>query len=67
MAYEYVKQTYGVNPEPGMRVTSLDGKHSGVIVGREQYDNYVWVSIDRQSFPVNFHPLDLVYLPPEAQ
>ena len=61
MAYEYVKQYYGVSPEVGMRVTSKDGKHTGVIVGKREYDHYVHVRRDGQKFDVPFHPLDLVY------
>lgn len=65
MAYEYVKQYYGVHPEPGMRVTSEDGKHVGVIVGKRCYDNYVHVRIDGQKHASPFHPLDLIYPEPK--
>lgn len=61
MAYEYVKQYYGVNPEVGMRVESEDGKHRGVIVARRSYDHYVHVRIDGQKHDSPFHPLDLKY------
>lgn len=61
MAYEYVKQYYGVNPEVGARVTSKDGKYSGVIVGKRSYDHYVHVRVDGRKHGSPFHPLDLVY------
>lgn len=61
MAYEYVKQYYGVNPEVGTRVTSQDGKKSGVVVAKRNYDHYVHVRLDGQKHDVPFHPLDLIY------
>lgn len=62
MAYEYVKQAYGVNPVVGMRVTSEDGKHSGVIARKRSYNHYVYVHMDgRKGRSVPCHPLDLIY------
>lgn len=61
MAYEYVNKTYGVNAQPGMRVTSLDGKYSGTIARKKSYDHYVHVIIDGRKFDSPFHPLDLNY------
>ena len=61
MAYEYVKSVYGVNPEPGQRVTSKDGTKAGVISKRRSYDHYVYVTLDGTKFAVPFHPDDLVY------
>jgi hypothetical protein len=61
MAYEYVKKYYGVDPKPGMRVTTEDGKKSGVIARKASYNNYVYVKFDGAKFSVPCHPLDLVY------
>ena len=61
MAYEYVKKFYGVNPEVGMRVTTQDGKKSGMVVAKRSYDHYVHVRFDGQKHDVPCHPLDLVY------
>ena len=59
--YAYVKQYYGVNPVIGARVTTLDGKDSGVIVRKRAYDHYVHVKFDGTKFDVPVHPLDLNY------
>jgi hypothetical protein len=67
MAYEYVKQAYGVNPEVGMRVTTEDGKKSGVVVGKRSYDHYVHVRFDGVKFDVPCHPLGLIYPPEETR
>ena len=62
MAYEYIKKAYGVQPEPGMLVTSIDGKKSGVIVRKRHYNHYVRVRLDgRKRGDTPFHPLDLIY------
>jgi hypothetical protein len=61
MAYEYVKQYYGVNPEVGARVTSKNGTKAGVIVGKRSYDHYVHVRLDGMKHDVPFHPMDLIY------
>jgi hypothetical protein len=63
MSYEYVKQYYGVNCEPGKRVTSTDGKKSGTIARKRCYDQYVYVKFDGTKFDVPCHPMDLVYEP----
>lgn len=63
MAYEYVKQYYGVNPIVGARVSSKDGKYSGVIVGTRTQEHYVHVRIDGQKHASPFHPMDLNYEP----
>ena len=65
MAYEYVKQHYGVPAEPGTRV-SMKGRRpteTGVIVRKRCYDHYVHVRFDGQRFDVPVHPLDLEYNP----
>lgn len=62
--YAYVKQYYGVHPEPGMRVTSEDGKHSGVIIRPRGNEHYVHVRIDGRKHSNVFHPLDLIYQKP---
>jgi chromatin remodeling complex protein RSC6 len=59
MAYEYVKEHYGVNPEPGMRV-KMDEK-LGTVVAKKAYDHYVHVRFDDRKFDVPVHPMDLVY------
>ena len=61
--YAYVKQFYGVNPVIGARVSSKDGKLSGVIVRKQVYDHYVHVKFDGRTFDVPCHPLDLIYDP----
>ena len=64
MAYEYVKSYYGVNPEPGMRVTFKGtGKKQGIIVRKRSYDHYVHVKFDGSNFDVPCHPMDLEYPP----
>jgi hypothetical protein len=62
MAYEYVKQHYGVNPVPGQRVIGPNGKMSGIIARRRSYDHYVYVKFDGTKHSVPCHPLDLTYL-----
>ncbi len=59
--YAYVKQFYGVNPVIGARVTTQDGKKSGVIVRKQSYDHYVHVKFDGTKFDVPVHPMDLRY------
>lgn len=61
MAYEYVKQYYGVNPEPGMRVTMKDSGKQGTVARKRSYDHYVHVKFDGSNFDVPCHPLDLQY------
>jgi len=69
MAYEYVKQYYGVPVEVGQRVRMKD-KHcsvrDGVVVGKRTYDHYVHVRFDGRKFSVPVHPLDLDYAPEGA-
>ena len=71
MAYEYVKKTYGVQPEVGMRVTFTEegtianGKR-GVIVAKRCYDHYVHVRFDGTNYATPCHPLGLEYRAPEA-
>lgn len=59
MAYEYVKSYYGVNPEPGMRVTM--GAKAGTVARKRAYDHYVWVKFDGEKYDVPCHPRDLNY------
>jgi hypothetical protein len=59
--YSYVKNYYGVNPVIGARVTTADGKKSGVIVRKQSYDQYVHVKFDGTKFDVPCHPMDLNY------
>jgi hypothetical protein len=64
MAYEYVKQYYGVPVEVGQRVTMKDKLRTvrtGVVVGKRSYDHYVHVRFDGQKFDVPVHPFDLIY------
>ncbi len=64
MAYEYVKRSYGVPAEVGMRVTfNEEGspRKDGVIVGKRQYDHYVHVRFDGCKFDVPCHPMSLDY------
>ena len=64
MAYEYVKQKYGVNPEIGARVTFVEKgctRKEGVIVRKRSYDQYVYVRFDGCKFDVRCHPLSLEY------
>jgi hypothetical protein len=64
MAYEYVKQAYGVYVEVGQRVTMKDSHRSirtGTVVGKRGYDQYVHVRFDGQKHDVPVHPLDLEY------
>jgi hypothetical protein len=65
MAYEYVKQYYGVPVEIGQRV-SMEGRRLeyGTVVRKRAYDQYVHVRFDGQKFDVPVHPLDLKYLAP---
>lgn len=64
MAYEYVKQAYGVNPEIGARVRHNEIDKHGVIVRRKSYDQYVYVKFDGEKFAKPCHPTALDY--PEA-
>lgn len=61
MAYEYVKQAYGVNPEIGARVRHNEIDKHGVIVRRKSYDQYVYVKFDGESFAKPCHPRALDY------
>ena len=63
MAYEYVKQAYGVNPEIGARVRHNEIDKHGVIVRRKSYDNYVYVKFDGEKFAKPCHPKALDYPP----
>lgn len=62
MAYEYVKQYYGVPVEVGQRVTMKDSGKIGTVKGKRTYDQYVHVVFDGQNFDVPVHPLDLEYV-----
>lgn len=64
MAYEYVKKTYGVQPEPGMRVAIEYSKQTGTIARKRHYTHYVFVKLDGHKHSRPYHPLDLIY--PEA-
>jgi hypothetical protein len=66
MAYEYVKQYYGVPVEIGQRV-SMEGHRPeyGTVVRKREYDQYVHVRFDGHKFDVPVHPLDLKYLTPD--
>ena len=64
MAYEYVKQYYGVPVEVGQRVTFSEvgcARKDGVVVRKRHYDNYVHVRFDGQKHDVPCHPLSLEY------
>ena len=62
MAYEYVKQHYGVPVEIGQRV-SMEGHRTewGTVARKRSYDMYVHVRFDGQKFDLPVHPLDLKY------
>jgi len=68
MAYEYVKQYYGVPVEIGQRV-SMEGRRPeyGTVIRKRSYDCYVHVRFDGQKFDVPVHPLDLKYLSPDEE
>lgn len=62
MAYEYVRQAYGVDPVPGQRVRFTEGKpRFGMIASRRAYDHYVWVRFDGEKHPSPCHPTSLDY------
>jgi hypothetical protein len=64
VAYQYVKEFYGVNPEVGMRVTFNEkgcARKEGVIVSRQAYNQSVYVRFDGARFDVPCHPLSLEY------
>jgi hypothetical protein len=63
--YEYVNSYYGLNVEPGQRVSTPNGKH-GLVVAKRCYDHYVHVKFDGCRFDVPVHPMDLVYGDPSA-
>ncbi len=65
MAYEYVKQHYGVDPVIGGRVRLENTQREGVIARRRTYDHHVWVTFDGQGFASPCHPKSLEYLPAE--
>ena len=62
MAYEYVKQAYGVNPKIGGRVRHTETDKYGEIAERKHYTNYVYVRFDGDTFAKPCHPLALDYL-----
>jgi hypothetical protein len=64
MAYEYVKQYYGVPVEVGQRVTMKDTHRvvrTGTVVKKRVYDQYVHVRFDGNKCDSPMHPLDLEY------
>ena len=61
MAYEYVKQAYGVNPVIGERVRHNEIDKHGTIVARKSYDQYVYVRFDGEKHPKPCHPTALDY------
>jgi hypothetical protein len=61
MAYEYVKQAYGVNPIIGDTVKHKETGNRGVIVARKSYDNYVYVRFEGVKYALPCHPEALDY------
>lgn len=62
MTYDYVKRTYGVDPEPGQAVThTVTGK--GGVIARENkgQSHYVQVRFDGQRHTLPCHPTELEY------
>ena len=62
MAYEYVKQAYGVDPKIGQRVRHTEINKHGNIAARKSYDQYVYVKFDGENFSKPCHPTALEYL-----
>ncbi|HET8638122.1 MAG TPA: hypothetical protein VFL96_14835 [Acidobacteriaceae bacterium] len=54
MAYDYIRRTYGVEPQIGQRIT-MDGK-PGVIVRPQGDPQYLRVRFDGQKHVSNVHP-----------
>ena len=61
MAYDYIKQHYGVPVKVGGRVTMRDNGRTGVVVRKRCYTHYVFVRFDGARRNVPVHPLDLDY------
>jgi hypothetical protein len=64
MAYEYVKQMYGVPVEVGQRVEFIEGGQRGkfgTVVRKRNYDHYVHVRFDGFKHDVPCHPTSLNY------
>lgn len=59
MSYEYIERTYGVRFEVGQKVTSSDGKSSGIVVDNGNQEHRVFVRKPGLSRTMFFHPLDL--------
>ena len=66
MAYEYVKQAYGVNPVIGSRVRHSVIDKYGVIVARKSYNHYVYVKFDGEKHAKPCHPKELDYVETEV-
>jgi len=65
MAYKYVREAYGVDPNPGQRIT-MDGK-PGTIVRPTGDPQYLRVRFDGQKHVSNVHPTWRVdYAPVES-
>lgn len=62
--YDYVKQSYSVNPEVGQRVTHQVTKKSGAVARENRSQgHYVMVKFDGQKFSLPCHPTELDYHP----
>lgn len=62
MSYEYIKQTYGVSPEPGKVVYHTVTKEWGVVKRENRSaSHYVQVTFEGARHPVPCHPTELLY------
>lgn len=60
MTYDYIKQTYNVEPKVGDRVTHEVTKQSGVIARENRsQSHYVMVRFDGRKHLLPCHPLEL--------
>lgn len=63
MAYEYIKQTYGVSPEVGRVVYHTVTKAYGVIKRESKSaSHYVQVQFEGDNHALPCHPTELQYL-----
>ncbi len=58
MTYEYIRQSYGKDYRPGIRV-KMAAKYGTITKEDKSCSHYVQVRFDDRKFSVSVHPLDL--------
>lgn len=67
-SYDYVRRTYGRDPQVGGRVKHVVTSKLGTILPEDpSRGHYVMVRFDGLDFPMPCHPDELVYLPASSK